>query len=235
MKTISSLLLIMLSALIAEANVGTASVVALADSREYTLAIAAEHGIPDPPVGLHAYAWKASVTCSVEEVAADGWMFMGWIGDVITDYTLTNIVVLLDTLAVSVEASFSEDADGDGLLNTNEFVIGSNPRDEDTDADGFDDAWEVVNNSNPVESQSMYTDYIRENGKAFGLFDSNAVLEVAVGAMKLVVSNGMVYPCIQLQQSDSQASWHDAGAMIEWVPFDMTDQKYYRVLAEPSP
>jgi hypothetical protein len=37
------------------------------------------------------------------------------------------------------------DADGDGLLNSNEFIVGSNPNLTDTDGDGMPDGWEQVN------------------------------------------------------------------------------------------
>jgi len=44
----------------------------------------------------------------------------------------------------------SEDFDGDGLTNLQEYQLGTNPRNTDTDGDGMPDAWEVANGLNPL-------------------------------------------------------------------------------------
>lgn len=117
---------------------------AFSDSRDYMLEMVAAHGNPVPEAGSHAYAWNSSVTCSVEAVTADGWMFTGWSGAVSTNYPATNVVVLMDSTVKSLIANFSDDVDGDGLLNTNELVLGTDPRNSDSDGDGVPDSDELI-------------------------------------------------------------------------------------------
>jgi len=45
-----------------------------------------------------------------------------------------------------------EDSDGDGLTDTQENEIGTNPDSADTDSDGMKDGWEVTNSLNPLVS-----------------------------------------------------------------------------------
>jgi hypothetical protein len=42
------------------------------------------------------------------------------------------------------------DPDGDGLMNLDEYINGTDPHDSDTDGDGMSDAWEVDNGLNPL-------------------------------------------------------------------------------------
>jgi hypothetical protein len=126
------------------------------DTRDYTLNIASERGATVPVVGTYSnYCWQSVVTCSVESVTADGWMFMGWSGDAVSDYTQTNVVTVMDTLSKTTTALFSEDADGDGLLNTNETQLGTNPRNTDSDSDGVNDPNELVAGTSPTNSASV--------------------------------------------------------------------------------
>jgi hypothetical protein len=48
----------------------------------------------------------------------------------------------------------SEDLDGDGLSNYDEFMNGTDPGSLDTDGDGMDDAWEVANGLDPATDDS---------------------------------------------------------------------------------
>jgi hypothetical protein len=46
------------------------------------------------------------------------------------------------------------DADGDGLLNIDEYNYSTNPNNADTDGDGMPDEWEVIYNLNPLDNDA---------------------------------------------------------------------------------
>jgi len=58
----------------------------------------------------------------------------------------TNAVLVLDQITMTI----SDDADGDGLLNDDEVIRGTNPRAFDTDGDGLSDGIEVALKTNPL-------------------------------------------------------------------------------------
>ncbi len=70
-----------------------------------------------------------------EEVPAD---YQKWLGKY---YIFANVQEMLLS---------KNDADGDGLINLQEYYLGINPLKKDTDEDGFDDAREVLNGYNPL-------------------------------------------------------------------------------------
>lgn len=201
----------------------------VSDSRDYELGITAKSGVTDPPEGVYSHAWHASVTCSAQEVTSNGWMFIGWSGDATTDYAATNLVVVMDTLAKSLQANFSDDADNDGLLNTNEFSLGTDPFNPDSDDDGFDDGFEVAQGYCPTNSDAILADYIRDHSDRFDLYSSNVVQDVAVGQMQLEMANGNASLRLQLEQSENQQTWTNAGVAVEWELPVTGETKFYRV------
>lgn len=97
-----------------------------------------------------------------------GWLFMGWSGDLSGDYTTTN-----NNLVVSgpktITATFSDDADEDGLTNAEEGSLGTDPRDSDSDNDLISDYLEVGNGLNPLISN------IDTDSDSDGLYDADEV------------------------------------------------------------
>lgn len=83
---VKRILLALLASLLAGAGgAGGVSVTvdSLTDTRDYVLGVASPHGNPSPPVGPHSYAWRAAVTCAVEQSALEsgiGWRNLGWTG-----------------------------------------------------------------------------------------------------------------------------------------------------------
>ena len=220
----------------------TESAVAV-DTRDYLLTVSSAYGSPVPNIGTNAFAWKATVTCSVDSsvtsgltnwiatgwsgsgsfptegwttntsgfvltglvssiiwnwdtnywleaatsgsgsvnppsgwkpagetleltaIPSNGWLFMGWGGDASGDYTEESVIVPM-VRPVSVTATFSDDADGDGLLNTNETALGTNPRNKDSDGDGMDDPNELVAGTSPTNSASVLDVQLATSGSA---------------------------------------------------------------------
>ena len=160
---------------------------------------------------------------------ATGWLFMGWSGD----ETGTNLSVDITMNAPkSVLAVFSDDADGDGLTNNEEEVVGSNPWKADTDGDGFDDAFEFAKGLSPTNDDSDVATYIQNHDDFFGLYASNAVLDVAVGQMLMDVVGSEALLSLQLETSEDLVTWTNAGDAVEWtMPVD-GEKKFLRVRAE---
>ncbi len=173
----------------------------------------------------------AGTNLSISATPESEWLFMGWSGDLSENYTASNTTLLVDG-EKSITATFSMDADEDGLPNTNEWAIGTDPRNSDTDGDGFGDKLEVDNGGSPTVSDQWRIDYINANGDAFDLYPSNVVLDVAVGQLLLETAGGTATLNLQLEESDDLDTWTNAGDAVEWVwPVD-GEKKFFRVRAE---
>ncbi len=99
--------------------------------------------------------WQpAGSNVTVDAAASSGWLFMGWSGDASGDYTQERVIVPM-VCSVSVTATFSDDADDDGLFNTNETALGTDPRKKDSDGDGSDDPDELIAGTSPTNSTSV--------------------------------------------------------------------------------
>ncbi|VGO22028.1 InlB B-repeat-containing protein [Pontiella sulfatireligans] len=201
---------------------------AVVDTRDYNLTVTADNGATDPAAGIHTYSWRSSVPCAAA-AETNGWLFTGWSGDASSDHTQTDVLVLMDALSKAVLANYSDDPDGDGLHNTNEWAVGANPWISDTDGDGFDDLLEFDHNWNPTVSDLWAVDYIAANGGAFGLYPSNAVLDIAVGQMLIETSGGTATLSLQLEESGDLVTWSNAGPPEVWSrPVD-GEKQFFRV------
>jgi gliding motility-associated-like protein len=106
------------------------------------------------------YPWSATyyggINTNLIAKAAPGYIFSHW------EYTTGPMLMPIaeDTNAIvvnqpeNVTAVFivdNPDIDGDGVLNTDEAVLGTDPNNPDTDGDGVDDGDEVAAGSNPLD------------------------------------------------------------------------------------
>ena len=105
------------------------------------------NGVVAPPSGFYQPGTNLSLMATTDS----GWLFTGWSGDLIGDYTTSTTNVVLDRNRINITATFSDDADGDGILNTNETIIGTDPRNSDSDYDGLSDSQELYTyDTNPL-------------------------------------------------------------------------------------
>ncbi len=167
----------------------------------------------------------AGSSITLTATPAVGWLFMGWSGAA----SGTNEAVVIMDAPKAVMAVFSDDADGDGLTNAEEAALGTDPWNPDTDGDGFDDKLEVDNGGNPTVSDAWRIDHIRANGAEFGLYPSNAVLDVAIGQILLETVGGHAILNLQLEQSDDLSTWTNAGEAVEWVLPVNGSKQFFRV------
>ncbi len=154
-----------------------------------------------------------------------GWLFMGWSGAA----SGTNEAFVTMSTPQTIMATFSDDADGDGLLNSNETAIGSDPWNPDTDGDGFDDAFEVQKGLSPTNDDSDVATYIQNNDSSFGLYPSNVVLDVAVGQILMDIEGGTAQFNLQLEESDDLVTWTNAGEPKVWSRPVGGEKKFFRV------
>lgn len=177
--------------------------------------------------------YEAGTSVNLVASANPGWLFVGWSGGLVGGYTASNTAVVLNE-DKHITATFSDDADSDGLVNTAESSLGTDPRNRDSDGDGFDDGFEVQHGYAPLVSDAALTDYIRAHTATFGLYPSNVVLEVAVGQALLRVSNGSARLNLQLQQKDNLTGpWTNAGSAIEWSLPVSSEKQFFRVRSGP--
>jgi hypothetical protein len=83
--------------------------------------------------------------------ADTGSVFTGWSGDCDTH-------MLTITAATSCTATFELDTDQDGLVDTFETSIGTNPNDPDTDADGYSDYYNEVGHGDTLDTYTPGVD-----------------------------------------------------------------------------
>jgi hypothetical protein len=154
-----------------------------------------------------------------------GWLFMGWSGDA----SGTNEAFVTMNGPKFVTATFSIDADNDGLTNDEEAAYGSNPWNPDTDGDGFDDDFEAQQNMPLTIDNSAVAAYIQNNDDTFGLYPSNVVLDVALGEILVDVAGTEATLSLQLETSDDLNTWSNAGPAKVWSWTVDGEKQFFRV------
>ncbi|MBN2162384.1 MAG: SUMF1/EgtB/PvdO family nonheme iron enzyme, partial [Pontiellaceae bacterium] len=98
--------------------------------------------------------YDVNTNLSLTASPGSNWLFVGWSGDLSGDYTTASTNIVMDDNK-SITAVFSDDADGDGLLNSEEGLIGTDPRDGDSDGDAMPDGWEVGYTLDPLVTNAL--------------------------------------------------------------------------------
>lgn len=157
-----------------------------------------------------------------------GYLFIGWSGDAMGAPSTTTLTYTV-TAPAQVVANFSDDPDHDGLKNTNEWAVGADPWMADTDGDEFDDLFEFNNGLSPTRDSSAFLTHIQNNPETYGLYTSNAVLDVAVGQVAMGIEGTTARLQLQLEQSDDLVTWTNAGEAVEWTMDVDGNKKFLRV------
>lgn len=174
-------------------------------------------------------AWcKEGETNYFRAIPDYGWLFTDWSGDATGGPSATNLYFTA-TAPMNLLASFSDDPDGDGLKNTNEWAVGANPWMADTDGDSFDDLFEFNNGLSPTVDSSPFVTHILDNAGTYGLYPSNVVLDVAVGQVALNIDGTTARLRLQMEQSDDLQVWTNAGEAVEWTMPVSGEKKFLRV------
>jgi hypothetical protein len=107
--------------------------------------------------------YPSGQTVAVSATPSSGSTFAGWTGPNAAECATGSVILDADK---SCSATFNAlDSDGDGLSDTYEISIGTNPNNPDTDGDGLRDDAELTRGTNPLVADT----------DADGLTDGNEV------------------------------------------------------------
>lgn len=161
-------------------------------------------------------------------VPSYGWLFTGWNEEHLEGPSATNLNISISEPTM-LQTYFSDDPDGDGLKNTDEELVGANPWMVNTDGDDYDDLFEFNNGLSPTRDSSSFLTHIQNSPETYGLYSSNAVLDVAIGQVVLGIEGATARLSLQIEQSDDLGVWTNAGDTVEWTMPVSGDKKFLRV------
>ena len=125
-----------------------------------------------PPTGLYA----PGTNIILSAIADEGWLFTGWSGSITdTDYNNTNKTITLMSYTSAI-ANFSNDADGDQILNSQENNIGTDPRVATTSVEVYN---AMSNRLSLVQAQEVMQD-LRIGSKTFTIIDGSAAINMNI-------------------------------------------------------
>lgn len=154
-----------------------------------------------------------------------GWLFMGWGGDLSGGYAAASAILVVDSQK-HIVATFSDDADSDGISNADEASSGTDPRKADTDNDGSNDAEEWVAGTSPTNNSSVL-----------------ALQFSRAGGTNELSWHGVNDRHYRLEYSEDLLTWQPMGAVVSGsgASVQKTDteeavsNRYYRVRASGNP
>ena len=125
-----------------------------------------------PPTGLYTPGTNIILTAIPDE----GWLFTGWSGSISdTDYNNTNKTITLMSYTSAI-ANFSNDADGDQILNAQENNIGTDPRVVTSSVEVYN---AMSNRLSLVQAQEVMQD-LRVGSKTFTIVDGTAAINMNI-------------------------------------------------------
>ena len=166
--------------------------------------------------------YKRGTNITFTATEGTGYLFTGWYGDLLLDPVnmslSTNILISTN---LNIVVAFSDDADGDGLTNTEENTLGSNPWLLDSDGDGIDDPTEVgmtnmVFTFNPTLNSQDEIDRFRDMLENIPGMNENSMMDLRGGDIELSINDNIATIRIPLQAStDGGNNWIDTTNVIE--------------------
>ena len=102
------------------------------------------------------YAWLGTTTARTFDDSSAGGSGEVWYW--VSGVSARGVSNAMDGLAVTVPGADPTDTDGDGLSDTREAALGTDPRDPDSDDDGMADGWEVEYGLDPLDPADALSD-----------------------------------------------------------------------------